>query len=149
MLKKANKYLAEQTEVPGVELWCEDIVNVPFRNASVVILNYALQFIPIEDRTPLLRRIREAMRPGDALLLSEKLVFLDEGLNTYFNNLHYEFKRQQGYSELEIVQKRAALENVLVPETRETHQKRLLQVGFTHSEIWSQSLNFASLIGIA
>ncbi len=149
MLKKANKYLAKQTELPDVDLWCEDIVNVPFENASVVILNYALQFIPIKDRTPLLRRIREAMRPGDALILSEKLVFSDDGLNTYFNNLHYEFKRQQGYSDLEIAQKRAALENVLVPETRETHQKRMRRVGFTHSEIWFQSLNFASLIGIA
>jgi tRNA (cmo5U34)-methyltransferase len=63
--------------------------------------------------------------------------------------LHHDFKRAQGYSDLEIANKRQALENVLVPETRDTHKARLLEAGFSHADVWFQCFNFASLVAVA
>ena len=149
MLEQANRHLAQFPEGSRIELHHADVLYAPLHNASVVIMNYTLQFIPIEEREGLLKRIREAMMPGDVLILSEKLTLPDPRLNEYLIDLHHDFKRQQGYSDLEIAQKRQALEDVLVPETREAHVARLKAVGFSRCDVWFQCLNFGSLIAIA
>ena len=149
MLEQASNHLAQFPEASRIELLHADALDTPLDNASVVIMNYTLQFIPIEEREGLLKRIREAMMPGDVLILSEKLTLPDPRLNEYLIDLHHDFKRQQGYSDLEIAQKRQALEDVLVPETREAHVARLNAVGFSRCDVWFQCLNFGSLIAIA
>ena len=149
MLEQASSHLAQFPEANRIELQHADVLDTPLDNASVVIMNYTLQFIPIEEREALLKRIREAMMPGDVLILSEKLTLPDPRLNEYLIDLHHDFKRQQGYSDLEIAQKRQALEDVLVPETREAHVARLNAVGFSRCDVWFQCLNFGSLIAIA
>ena len=149
MLEQASRHLAQFPEASRIELQHADVLDTPLDNASVLIMNYTLQFIPIEARERLLTRIREAMMPGDVLILSEKLTLPDPQLNEYLIDLHHDFKRQQGYSDLEIAQKRQALEDVLVPETREAHVARLKAVGFSRCDVWFQCLNFGSLIAIA
>ena len=149
MLKRARLNFQEQLSDQRVVLQASDIMDIRLENASVVILNYTLQFVPIKHRETLLRRIRSAMQPGDVLILSEKLTLSDPQLNDYLIELHHNFKRQQGYSDLEIAQKRQALEDVLIPETRDQHVERLHRVGFSRCDIWFQCLNFASLIAIA
>ena len=149
MLEQASNHLAQFPEARRIQLQHADVLDNPLHNASVVIMNYTLQFIPIEEREGLLNRIREAMMPGDVLILSEKLTLPDPRLNEYLIDLHHNFKRQQGYSDLEIAQKRQALEDVLVPETRQTHVERLQKVGFSRCDVWFQCLNFGSLIAIA
>jgi tRNA (cmo5U34)-methyltransferase len=149
MLKQASNHLAQFPEAKRIQLQYADVLDTPLHNASVVIMNYTLQFIPIEEREGLLKRIREAMMPGDVLILSEKLTLPDPRLNEYLIDLHEDFKRQQGYSDLEIAQKRQALEDVLVPETRQTHVERLQKVGFSRCDVWFHCLNFGSLIAIA
>ena len=149
MLEQASNHLAQFPEAKRIQLQHADVLDTPLHNASVVIMNYTLQFIPIEEREELLKRIREAMMPGDVLILSEKLTLPDPRLNKYLIGLHHDFKRQQGYSDLEIAQKRQALEDVLVPETRQTHVERLQKVGFSRCDVWFQCLNFGSLIAIA
>jgi len=86
--------------------------------------------------------------PGGILVLSEKIRFADAHLDQLNIELHHEFKKANGYSDLEISQKRSALENVLVPETLETHEKRLKNIGFRHCDVWFQCFNFASLVAI-
>ena len=149
MLEQASNHLAQFPEARRIQLQHADVLDNPLHNASVVIMNYTLQFIPIEEREGLLKRIREAMMPGDVLILSEKLTLPDPRLNEYLIDLHHNFKRQQGYSDLEIAQKRQALEDVLVPETRQTHVERLQTVGFSRCDVWFHCLNFGSLIAIA
>ena len=149
MLEQASNHLAQFPEARRIQLQHADVLDTPLHNASVVIMNYTLQFIPIEEREGLLKRIREAMMPGDVLILSEKLTLPDPRLNEYLIDLHHDFKRQQGYSDLEIAQKRQALEDVLVPETRQTHVERLQKVGFSRCDVWFHCLNFGSLIAIA
>ena len=87
--------------------------------------------------------------PGGLLILSEKLSLPDPDMNALMIDLHHDFKRSQGYSSLEIAQKRDAIENVLIPETAAIHTQRLQDAGFSRSSVWFQCLNFASFIAIA
>ena len=131
------------------ELICCDIRDTPVKNASVVVLNFTLQFIPLADRLPLLRNIRNGLRPGGILILSEKIRFDDEKQNALQSEMHVLFKKANGYSDLEISQKRMALENVLIPETYGQHRQRLQAAGFSSMEVWFQYFNFASMIALA
>jgi tRNA (cmo5U34)-methyltransferase len=133
----------------GIKWRLADVTTLPLERSSVVIMNFTLQFIPIEQRLSLLTKIREAMVPGGLLILSEKLTLPDLDMDALMIDLHHDFKRSQGYTDLEIAQKRDAIENVLIPETAETHTERLQEAGFSRSSIWFQCLNFASFIAIA
>lgn len=125
-----------------------DIKDVQFQSASFVVLNWTLQFFPPENRHELLQRIVDGMIPGGAILLSEKIAFDDPHQQSLLTELHHDFKRAHGYSELEIAQKRTALENRLVPETIAEHCHRLNRVGFQQVVPWFQCFNFASILAV-
>ena len=114
-------------------------------NASVVVLNYTLQFVPLAEREQLLKRIAGGTRPGGVLLLSEKIVGATPRINRLHVDRHHEFKRRNGYSELEIAQKRQSLENVLVAESIEAHLARLRSAGYSDCAVWHQFHNFVSI----
>lgn len=127
---------------------CDDIQNTDINNASMVVLNFTLQFLAPEDRQLLLDKIYQGLRPGGVLVLSEKLTFDDETIDNQLIELHHQFKRANGYSELEVSQKRTALEQVLRPDTLTHHKQRLANAGFEHTELWFQCFNFASILAI-
>ena len=131
-----------------VQIICADITDLRFANASVVSLNFTLQFIPPPQRLALLQAIYHGMNPGAALLISEKITFDDDATATTLADLHADFKLQQGYSELEISRKREALEVVLIPDTMAQHRHRLQQAGFGKIIPWFQCFNFVSLLAI-
>lgn len=146
MLEQCQGHIkADDGDVP-VELRHGNIQDVLIENAAVVVLNFTLQFIPLHEREALLHRIWQGMRDGGVLILSEKIAFDDKQKNQRQISLHEAFKRSQGYSDLEVSQKRQALENVLIPESLPTHHKRLQQAGFSDSQTWFQCFNFASLL---
>jgi len=148
MIKQGQQHLANPRESDIlVTMHCADIQDIVIENASVVVLNFTLQFIPLADRLALIKRIYQGLNTGGVLILSEKLAF-DLEQDDFHINAHHDFKRANGYSDLEISQKRTALENVLIPETLATHQQRLKQAGFNFSEQWFQCFNFASMIAI-
>jgi tRNA (cmo5U34)-methyltransferase len=152
MTERCQEYLSAQDamfqELLPVQVAHGDILEFDFQPASVIALNFTLQFIEIERRPQLLERIHRALQPGGALILSEKLRFEDEQEQALLTDLHLAFKRANGYSELEIAQKRAAIENVMKPDTLDQHRERLHQAGFTRIVPWFQCLNFASLIAL-
>lgn len=126
----------------------DDILDVPVENASVVVCNFTLQFIDPARRAELLKRIAGGMRPGGILVLSEKVQFGDEEEQRLQLAWHLDFKRAQGYSELEIARKRDALERTLRPETVDSHLSRLERAGFRGAYRWFQCFNFVSLVAI-
>ncbi len=145
--------LGERMAVMGgfedrVKILCEDINDTVIENASVVILNFTLQFLPIKYRNELIKRIYNGLIPGGILVLSEKIVLDDENLHDLFIEMYHKFKKSNGYSELEISQKRLALENILMPEPIGMHEKRHVAAGFQSFEVWFQYLNFASTISL-
>ncbi|MDH5784839.1 MAG: carboxy-S-adenosyl-L-methionine synthase CmoA [Chromatiales bacterium] len=148
MVERCRDNIAHDLATTPVEVICGDIREVAISKASVVVLNFTLQFLPREERLTLLKKIHAGMLPGGVLILSEKLQFSDAESQHFQEQLHLAFKRANGYSELEISQKRAALEAVLVPDTLAQHSERLQQAGFSHIEPWFQAFNFASLAAI-
>ena len=149
MVERGRELLAaDTTSAVPVEMLCADILDIDIEEASVVVLNLTLQFIPVELRAGLLQRIHDGLKPGGILILSEKIAFADAEQQQLQTELYHEFKRARGYSDLEISQKRTALENVLVPETLDTHIGRLQQAGFDSIETWFQCFNFASLVAV-
>lgn len=147
MLKRCQSYVDIDDATVPVELVEGDATAFEYSNASVVTLNFTLQFIPLEQRQALIQRLYDAMLPGGALILSEKICF-DEPEQTLQQELHWDFKRANGYSDLEVSQKRSALENVLVPETSQDHIQRLKQAGFSKAYTWYQCFNFTSFIAV-
>ncbi|MFK7831406.1 MAG: carboxy-S-adenosyl-L-methionine synthase CmoA [Congregibacter sp.] len=148
MIAKCHEVIANDTGTTPVELRAEDLLETLLENASMVVLNYTLQFVPQSERQALLNRIAEALRPGGVLVLSEKVVFPDATLNELNIELHHDFKRAHGYSSLEIAGKRQALENVLHPESLDQHRQRLASAGFQSSDVWFQCFNFASIVAL-
>ena len=138
---------AYRSDTP-VQILEADIRDVDIHDASVVVLNFTLQFLVPEDRQALLEKIYAGLRPGGILILSEKYIFDDERANELLIDLHHDFKRANGYSELEISQKRSAIENVMRPDSIETHKTRFKKIGFSSSEVWFQCFNFGSMFAI-
>ena len=148
MVKRCESRLLRHMPEANLNLLCEDVQTTEIKNASVVVVNFTLQFLAPEARLALLARIYEGLLPNGVLVLSEKLVFESIIENQHQIDWHHNFKRANGYSDLEISQKRAAIENVMIPDTFEQHQQSLQQAGFEQSYQWFQSFNFASMVAI-
>ncbi|MGL6259923.1 carboxy-S-adenosyl-L-methionine synthase CmoA [Vibrio sp. WXL210] len=138
---------AYRSDTP-VEVVEADIREIEISNASVVVLNFTLQFLSPEDRFALLAKIHKGLRPGGILIVSEKFVFEDTVSNELLIDLHHDFKRANGYSELEISQKRSAIENVMRPDSVAMHKQRFEQIGYSSFEVWFQCFNFGSMFAI-
>jgi tRNA (cmo5U34)-methyltransferase len=136
------------TDGPKIELHLADIKTIAIQRASMVVLNFTLQFIAREERVSLLQSIFDGLIPGGALLLSEKVCLESDNQQRLLTELHHDFKRARGYSDLEIAQKRAALENTLIPETLRVHSERLSSVGFENIVPWFSCLGFASILAV-
>ncbi len=148
MVARCRKSIERVHTCSNVHVVEEDIVTTEINNASVVVINFTLQFIPPEERLRLLEKIYQGMRPGGVLILSEKVLFDDAHLNDLLIDIHHDFKRAHGYSDLEVSQKRSALENVLVPETIPAHRERLIKAGFSSVDVWFQCFNFMSMLAV-
>ncbi len=138
---------AYRSDTP-VEVIEADIRDIEIENASMVVLNFTLQFLSPEDRYSLIEKIYAGLRPGGILIVSEKFVFSNESAHELLIDLHHDFKRANGYSELEISQKRSAIENVMRPDSIETHKARFTKLGFSSFEVWFQCFNFGSMFAI-
>jgi len=132
----------------NIQYICDDIENIQFENASLIVLNLTLQFIKPKNRSKLVKRMYDSLLPGGALIISEKIIHKNEEINKSLISLHESFKRENGYSETEIAQKRKAIEDVLIPEPIEQHLKRLSDAGFKKPLVQMQCINFASFLAV-
>ncbi len=152
MIARCEEIMAEDDRLYGreteVDVVDDDIRNIEFVNASMVVLNYTLQFVEPADRDALIERIHAGLNEGGLLVLSEKVVDENPQMEKLLVDLHHEHKRRNNYSALEIARKRAALENVLVPETVAAHHARLRKAGFSNTAVWLRYFNFVSIIAI-
>lgn len=132
----------------GIELYEGDILSFPYEKAQVIVSNYTLQFIRPMLRDTLVRTISDALDEGGVFIFSEKVVSEDPKLNKELIDCYYDFKKVQGYSEYEIVQKREALENVLIPYTMNENILMAKNSGFKTCEVLFRWANFATFIAI-
>lgn len=126
----------------------QDILGLDLPDTGAFILNYTLQFIRPVQRAPLISGLFDNLRPGGLLILSEKTIFGDKRLNRTFIDIYHDFKREQGYSDLEIARKREALENILIPFSVEENKEMLSKAGFAPVTTFFQWFNFSSFVAI-
>lgn len=146
MVERCQQVVSESNLSIPVDVRLEDLQEAAIENASVVVLNFTLQFVDRGYRQSLIERIAKGMRPDGALIISEKICFEDESMQSDQTDWYYDFKRTQGYSDMEISQKREALENVLQPDTEQRQIERLQQAGLVRPRRWFQCFSFASYI---
>jgi tRNA (cmo5U34)-methyltransferase len=139
MIERCREIVDEDDRLNGretqVDIVQADIRDIEIVNASMVVLNFTLQFLDLDDREAMVRRIYDGLAEGPRMedLLTE---------------LHHEYKRRNHYSALEIARKRAALEDVLIPETVSAHRERLARAGFSNSGVWLRYFNFVSIVAL-
>jgi tRNA (cmo5U34)-methyltransferase len=149
MLKKCNLKLQEANFNREYELVLGDLhQEIKIENASVVILCLTLQFVRPIYREKLLKRIFDGLVPGGVLIISEKVLAEDSLFNRNFIKYYYDYKRRNHYSEMEISQKREALENVLIPYKLSENITMLREAGFSHTETFFKWYNFSGFIAI-
>ena len=139
---KANAYGIDLTLIN------DDIFNITFKKSSVMISNYTLQFIRPLQREEFIKKVYDSLEIGGVFIFSEKTICENNTLNKQFIDEYYSFKKNQGYSEFEISQKREALENVLIPYTYEENKKMILDAGFKNFDCIFKWINFATFIAI-
>ena len=146
MVSKCKQNL--ESKIDNLQATCADINQIHIENASIVVLNLTLQFIDVKDRSNLIKKIYEGLNPGGVLIISEKIHFEDKETQDKITNLHIDFKKENGYSELEIANKRQAIENVLITDTKAIHIERLKDSGFKDTSCFFQCLNFVSFLSV-
>ncbi len=130
----------------SIELEFADMLTYHYENEDVVVANYTLQFIRPMQRIELIKKIYEGMRDNGVFIFSEKVVFDDKTLDKQMIDTYYEYKKEQGYSEYEIAQKREALENVLIPFTIKENIQMCKDAGFKNIETVFQWANFVTFL---
>jgi tRNA (cmo5U34)-methyltransferase len=149
MLFKAKNRLSDVVSCRNVVLENADLnERTEFSLASVIILNWTLQFVQPPNRVRLLRGIFAGLLNGGCLIILEKILPSDVSLSKLYTGFHHAFKRRNEYSDLEISQKRESLEKVLTPFRIEDNIALLQQVGFPLIDIFFRWYNFAGLIAI-
>ncbi|MGP5645885.1 carboxy-S-adenosyl-L-methionine synthase CmoA [Psychrobacter celer] len=146
MTTKAATVLNDNYPEHDIEIVTADIRDVTLEPCDMVILNLTLQFLPATDRVAVLENIYNALSEGGILVLTEKTHAVDEQYDAWLVERYYDFKRANGYTEMEISGKRNALENVLITDTLDGHHQRLDEVGFARHLTWFQFLNFVSIV---
>ena len=149
MLGEARGKLAEHGVDRAVALECQDLnEGVAVADASVALMVLTLQFIRPLRRDRLVAQVFEGLRPDGAFLLVEKVLGEESTFNRFFIEHYYDLKRRNGYSELEISQKREALENVLIPYKLLENRELLLQTGFRYVDVFFKWYNFCGMIAV-
>ena len=122
--------------------------KLSIENASVVVMNYTLQFVKQDNRPTLLKSIYDGLVSGGSLILIEKVKSEISDLDQSFIEFHHHFKEENGYSKLEISQKREALENILIPWTVEQNSELIRSAGFSTVDLFFKWNNFAGFIAL-
>ena len=131
-----------------VEIEHADITKASLETCGAVVMNYTLQFLPLKDRLPLLQKIHAALRPGGILILAEKIEADEASFQELLTSIYYAFKTGNGYSELEISQKREALEDVLIPLGPKRQEALLNEAGFAQAEMILRWSTFATFLAV-
>jgi tRNA (cmo5U34)-methyltransferase len=149
MLEIAGSKLKEAGFARPYELRCADLNEpIEIHDASIVLLILTLQFVRPLYRERLIRTIRDGLSPQGCLILVEKVLGENSTYNRLFIQHYYEMKKRNGYSDLEIAQKREALENVLIPYRLEENKELLRSQGLRHIDVFFKWYNFCGIVAM-
>jgi len=141
MIDQLVTCLKDQTTKNRIQTHHADLRQIDIKSASMVVSNFTLQFLPPGERRTVCQQIYQGLDEGGVFVLSEKIKSSRQMIDFYHG-----YKKINGYSDLEVAQKRQALEDTLKPDSLTHWQKRLDEVGFQSVEVWFQAFNFVSLV---
>jgi len=141
MMNQFNSVLTQKTVHNKIHTYLKDLQDVEIQQASLVVSNFTLQFIPPGDRRSMCERIFRGLNNNGVFILSEKIQSSQQMIDFYHG-----YKKINGYSDLEVAQKRQALEDALKPDSLTQWQQRLKETGFHSVEVWFRAFNFVSLV---
>lgn len=149
MLKKCAAKFEEHKFKGKHELLFADLnEGIKIENASMVLMVLTLQFVRPLHRDRLIAQIYEGMNENGCLILVEKFLGEDSIFNRLFIKYYYDMKKRNGYSEMEIAQKREALENILIPYKPLENREMLLRSGFRYVDSFFKWYNFGGIIAV-
>ena len=149
MIAKAQEKVLQSNSTRKIDFVCADIQReLEIENASVVTMLLTLQFVRPLYREKLVRKIAQGINDGGCLLLIEKITSEETTFNRLFIDHYYAHKRRNGYSDMEISNKREALENVLIPYRVEENTELLKAAGFRHIEMFFRWYNFCGIVAV-
>src|SRR4030095_16379214 len=149
MLKRCRQKLADRCFERSHELICGDLnQGIRVENASMVLMVLTLQFVRPLYRDTLVKMIRDGLNDNGCLIVVEKVLGEDSVFNRLFIKYYYDLKKRHGYSELEIAQKREALENVLIPYKLLENREMLLRAGFRYCDVFFKWYNFSGIVAL-
>lgn len=146
MIMRAQAVMGEHYPSHHIDFILDDVNKIALMPCDMVVLNLTLQFLDPSVRLALLAKCHAALSDTGILVLTEKTHLNNEQDDAWQVERYYDFKRRNGYSELEISGKRNALENVLITDSEHMHHDRLAQAGFSRSMTWFRFLNFISIV---
>ena len=129
-----------------IDLELADMLSYDYDNEDVIVANYTLQFIRPMQRVELIKKLYKGLNEEGIFIFSEKVIFKDKKLDKDLIDIYYDYKKEQGYSEYEIAQKREALENVLIPFTIEENIQMCKDAGFKNIDTIFQWSNFVTFV---
>jgi len=130
----------------NIELELADMLTYGYSREDIIVANYTLQFIRPMQRMELVKKLHDGLSEDGIFIFSEKVVFEDKKLDKDMIDIYYDYKKEQGYSEYEIAQKREALENVLIPFTIKENIQMCKDAGFKNIETVFQWANFVTFV---
>jgi tRNA (cmo5U34)-methyltransferase len=149
MLEKCRLKLQNNDHSRDFELRCIDLNDgIHIENASIVCMVLTLQFIRPLYRNKLIDSIFRGLNENGCLILVEKVIGEDTLMNRLFIKYYYEMKKRKGYSNLEISQKREALENVLIPYRLLENRQMLIDCGFRYCDVFFKWYNFCGMVAV-
>lgn len=135
--------------IGNVSVIYHDLRNgIPTHNNDLVISSLTLQFTPIEYRWGIIQSIYDGLRNGGALILVEKVLGENSNIDNILVEEYYNIKRNNGYSDELIMNKRKSLEGVLVPLTAKFNEYLLNRCGFSQVDCFWRCLNFCAWVAI-
>jgi len=130
----------------NIDLELADMLSYVYKEEDIIVANYTLQFIRPMQRMELVKKLYEGLNDDGVFIFSEKVVFKDKKLDKDLIDIYYDYKKEQGYSDYEIAQKREALENVLIPFTIEENIQMCKDAGFKNVDTVFQWSNFVTFV---
>ncbi len=145
MMNQAKGRLHAHPLGDHIEWRAERAQDTQLDPAVMVISHYCIQFVEPQDRQALVARIYDQLKPHGFFVLSEK-VQPTASEARYFQDRYDTFKRAAGYSDQEILNKRTALQDVLIPWTVAENEAMMRQAGFDAPVLMHKNWNFCTWI---
>lgn len=128
-----------------IELIKADITNINFPKSQIFYSIFTLQFIEIDKRQDILKRICKSLYPNGVFFFCEKEYAQNAKFQEVYTFANYSNK-QKSFSHTEILEKEKDIRTLMSPLNEHENKIMLKTAGFKHIDIFFKSLNFTGYI---